>query len=201
MTGWAVFAYKSAKDFGIPVNDTALDLSLAWFDEMTDPLTGRTGYLERGGRSARRPGDHGDRFPRDQSECMTAVSLLCRIFLQSDRDEDGSVTFSRETEALLDQQADLILASKPEWDEAAGSIDHYYWYYGTYALFQIGGRRWKTWEAALEEAVVKTQRSDGNFTGSWDADGAWGEDGGRVYSTAILALTLEAYYRYSRLIR
>ena len=31
--------------------------------------------------------------------------------------------------------------------------------------------------------------------------GAWGEDGGRVYSTAILTLTLEAYYRYSRLVR
>ena len=40
-----------------------------------------------------------------------------------------------------------------------------------------------------------------NLLGSWDPIGAWGEDGGRVYSTAILVLTLEAYYRYSRLVR
>ena len=54
---------------------------------------------------------------------------------------------------------------------------------------------------AMGPAVVKTQRLDGNFKGSWDANGAWGEDGGRVYSTAILVLTLEAYYRYTRLVR
>ena len=56
----------------------------------------------------------------------------------------------------------------------------------------------------LERAVGPNQHSDkgdrNNF-GSWDPVGAWGEDGGRVYSTAILVLTLEAYYRYSRLVR
>ncbi|MEO0478235.1 MAG: hypothetical protein AAF196_02015 [Planctomycetota bacterium] len=201
ITGWAVFALKSARDFDMTINDSALDLSLTWFDDMTDPTTGRTGYLDRGGRSSRRPGDHADRYPRDRGECMTAVSLLCRIFLEKEQDEDGNVTFNRETQQLLDQQADLILESKPEWDEAAGTIDHYYWYYGTYALFQMGGRRWKQWEKALDSAVVQQQRQDGSFKGSWDAAGAWGEDGGRVYSTALLALTLEAYYRYSRLLR
>ena len=37
--------------------------------------------------------------------------------------------------------------------------------------------------------------------GPWDPTGGWGEDGGRVYSTANLVLTLEAYYRYSKLVR
>ena len=53
----------------------------------------------------------------------------------------------------------------------------------------------------LTEAVVKPQRTDGNFKGSWDPLCAWGEDGGRVYSTATLVLTLEAYYRYTKLVR
>ena len=48
---------------------------------------------------------------------------------------------------------------------------------------------------------MKTQRDDANFDGSWDPAGAWGEDGGRVYSTAILVLTLEAYYRYTKIVR
>ena len=43
------------------------------------------------------------------------------------------------------------------------------------------------------------QREGGNEHGSWDSVDAWGEDGGRVYSTAILALTLQAHYRYGRL--
>ena len=60
---------------------------------------------------------------------------------------------------------------------------------------------WDNWSKKLTPAVVKTQREEGNFKGSWDAVGAWGEDGGRVYSTATLVLTLEAYYRYTRLVR
>ena len=39
-----------------------------------------------------------------------------------------------------------------------------------------------------------------NLYGSWDPKCAWGEDGGRVYSTAILVLTLEAY-RQRKLVR
>jgi hypothetical protein len=52
--------------------------------------------------------------------------------------------------------------------------------------------------------VVKNQHRDKakkNLFGSWDPKCAWGEDGGRVYSTATLVLTLEAYYRYSKLVR
>jgi hypothetical protein len=95
---------------------------------------------------------------------------------------------------------DRLLANKPRWDEQAGTIDHYYWYYGSYALFQVGGRAWIEWSKALEVAVVGAQRRDGNFAGSWDPVGVWGEDGGRVYSTAMLALTVQAYYRYARLL-
>ena len=97
--------------------------------------------------------------------------------------------------------ANTILAKGPRWDEKSGNIDHYYWYYATYALYQMGGNHWKQWSKQLTPAVVRSQRKDANFRGSWDPAGAWGDDGGRVYSTAILVLTLEAYYRYTRLIR
>jgi hypothetical protein len=87
----------------------------------------------------------------------------------------------------------------PKWDEKAGTIDFYYWYYGTYALHQLGGPAWREWSQAIAKNVVGKQRADGNARGSWDPIDAWGDDGGRVYSTAILALTLQAYRRYGRL--
>jgi hypothetical protein len=34
--------------------------------------------------------------------------------------------------------------------------------------------------------------------GSWDPIGEWGISGGRVYSTALGAMTLEVYYRFER---
>ena len=101
------------------------------------------------------------------------------------------------------QAAASVISSKPPVLED-GAIDHYYWYYATYALFQYGGAHWNEWKKKLETSVVKNQHRKGgekNLLGSWDPIGAWGEDGGRVYSTAILVLTLEAYYRYSRLVR
>ncbi|MHC5062817.1 MAG: prenyltransferase/squalene oxidase repeat-containing protein [Planctomycetota bacterium] len=191
ITGWAVMAYKSAQDFKLDVNQTALDNAQAWFDSMTDPRTARTGYITMGSGSSRREGIHAEEFPRERGECMTAVALLCRFFLGQDPNEAK----------IMKQQADLISTRLPKWDEKDGSIDHYYWYYASYALYQMGGKHWKTWSAALTKAVANTQRKDGNYRGSWDPAGAWGEDGGRVYSTAILVLTLEAYYRYSALVR
>ena len=69
-----------------------------------------------------------------------------------------------------------------------------------FALNQGGGAHWKKRKAAIEKALLPHQRKDGNFLGSWDPGGPWGEEGGRVYSTAISALILEVYYRYSRVL-
>ena len=52
----------------------------------------------------------------------------------------------------------------------------------------------------MEDAILPNQRKDGDFKGSWDPDGAWGFSGGRVYSTAMMTLSLQVYYRYSRVL-
>ena len=121
---------------------------------------------------------------------MTAIGLFCRFFI-------GQTPAER---PIMLAAADLILSKPPVWDEEAGSIDEYYWYYATYALFQMGGRHWTRWQEQLEAAVVRTQLRDParpNLAGSWDPIGAWGEDGGRVYTTAMLVLTLETSSRCS----
>ena len=188
VTGWCVMAYKSAQDFNLKVNAQAMKLCSTWFDSVTDTTSGRCGYSKRGEISSRHPGDHSTRFPPQRGEALTAVGLLSRFFLGENPEDSPIMTAA----------ANTILSKPPIWDKKAGDIDHYYWYYATYALYQMGGRHWKEWSKKLTKAVVKTQRKDGNFKGSWDPAGAWGEDGGRVYSTAILVLTLEAYYRYTR---
>jgi len=189
ITGWCLMAYKTGRDFDLQVNDRALDLCGVWLDDVTDPITGRCGYTERGTPSSRRRGDHGTRFPPEKGECLTAVGLLSRFFLGQDP----------ATTPIMMQAADRLLAKPPVWEDG-GSIDHYYWYYATYALYQMGGRHWSQWGKQLTRAVVEKRRTDGSHRGSWDPAGAWGEDGGRVYSTAILVLTLEAYYRYARVL-
>jgi hypothetical protein len=190
VTGWMVFALKSAKEFGLHVDRDALQCSLAWFDEVTDPSTGQAGYSKRGEPSSRKAGLQ-DRFPSDKTEAMTAVGALCRIFLGQTPEEYP----------VLDAAADTMLRKPPVWNAADGSIDFYYWYYASYAMFQIGGQRWKQWRRSLSAALVQTQETEGHAAGSWAPISAWGEDGGRVYTTALGVLCLEVYYRYTRLLR
>lgn len=193
VTGWCIMAYVSGESFGLTINREALPACAAWLDQVSD-ASGQHGYTKRGEASSRKRDDHSTRFPPDKGAAMTAVGLFCRYFMSQ----------SEKERPVMIAAADLLLSKLPVWDEQAGTIDHYYWYYGTYALFQMGGSHWKTWQSKLESAVVKTQHHDKakkNLYGSWDPACAWGDDGGRVYSTAILTLTLEAYYRYTRLVR
>lgn len=189
VTCWAIMALASALHWGLEVDRSALASAQVFLESCTSP-DGHCGYSRAGEASARKPGDHASRFPVERGEAMTAAALFCRYFLGQDLKEEASMRGA----------VQRLLAKKPSWDSKAGSIDHYYWYYASYALYQVGGAPWREWSQALEKALVKTQRGDGNFAGSWDPAGVWGEDGGRVYSTAILALTLQAYYRYGRLV-
>jgi hypothetical protein len=196
VTGWCIMAYESGEYFGLDINKAALDNCATFMDSVAEP-NGRHGYTKAGEPSSRRnSGGHAEKFPREKGEAMTAVGLFCRYFMNQDPKE----------KPVMNAAADLILSKPPIWDVKAGTIDEYYWYYATYALFQKGGRHWDEWKKRLDTAVVKSQHRDKapskkNLYGSWDPIGCWGEDGGRVYTTAILTLTLEAYFRYTKLVR
>lgn len=189
VTGWMIFALQAGSEAGLQVDEDALAGGLAWIDEATDPVTGRVGYDVIGSSSSRIMGIN-DHFPVDGAESMTAVGLLCRFFLGQTPEESP----------IMERHADLLLENLPEWDPEGGRCDMYYWYYGTYAMWQMGGRWWKQWNRAMEPVVVSSQRKDGVHAGSWDPLGPWGHSGGRVYSTAMMTLCLQVTYRYSRLL-
>ena len=101
---------------------------------MTDPDYGRTGYIQRGGLPAR-PQELIDRFPGDKSESMTGVGMLARVFTGED---------PRKSDAIQ-KGAALSARLPPTWNPSDGSIDMYYWYYATLAMFQVGGKAWIAW--------------------------------------------------------
>jgi hypothetical protein len=191
VTGWCITACVAGNHFGLDVNNETLALGSMWLDQVSDP-TGLHGYSKQGEPSSRKPGDHQTRFPERKGHAMTAVGLFCRFFMGQNPME----------EPVMKAAADLLLTRPPKWDPRDGSIDHYYWYYATHALFQMGGPHWTDWRDKIEIAVVRNQHRDKgkpNQYGSWDPIDVWGEDGGRVYSTAMLTLTLQANYRYTKL--
>jgi hypothetical protein len=147
---------------------------------MTDPETGRVGYHVRGGMPAR-PQDHIERFPAEKSEAITAAALSALL----EMGEDPS-------NAAVQKGALLCSRLPPVWNTEDGSIDMYYWFHATEAMARVGGAAWTAWRVNLEAALLPSQHAPGSGarTGSWDPVGPWGNDGGRVYSTAVMALAL-----------
>ena len=82
-----------------------------------------------------------------------------------------------------------------------GARNCYYWYYATHLLVHVKGERWNTWNEKLKKLLIETQEMQGPLRGSWDpdpagrAEDAWGRMAGRVYTTAMHVLLLEAHYR------
>jgi len=188
MTGWCVYALASARASGVPIDKDAIKASMlgatAWIDKMTDPDTGQAGYNQKGGLSARPEGLQ-NKFPPAQSQSMTASAVATRIHAGQSPRRDS-----------IRKGLKLMLARAPNWNRDTGSTDFYYWFWATRACIAAGGQEWERWDTALKAALLKHQhrKGSGARTGSWDPVGPWGPDGGRVYSTAILALTLQSYY-------
>ncbi len=128
---------------------------------------------------AHRPHAGGAKDGRDVA-APTAAALFARFFCQ----QDPSKT------PIMKAAADLLLAVADPQDPVAC-------YWTTYALFQTGGRHWAEWQKRVDDKVVRGQVRDGDLRGSWQPAGG----ASRVRTAALNVLTLEAYYRYTRLVR
>lgn len=194
VTGWAVMALKSAVLAELDVDKGAFGGALAWIDKMTDPEYGKVGYQQRGGPPARTTAQQ-QKFPASESEALTAVGVLTRVFCHASGDPAEI-----KKDEFINKGCELMLKKLPRWDVDAGCIDFYYWYYGSLAMFQVGGDYWKKWNTAMETAIVNHQRVEEgrDERGSWDPEDPWSTEGGRVYSTTLNCLCMEVFYRYGR---
>lgn len=165
--GWQVLVLSAARQAGLGGFDAAETGARTFLQGVSSG--------QAGGLAAYRPGER-------PSVAMTAEALVCRLFLGMPVDHPAA------REAL-----DFIGRHPPD----PRRPNAYTWYYATLASFHSGGDQWHRWNQALQAALLPLQRGgDGPHAGSWDPDPVWGGHGGRVYATAVAALTLEVYYRY-----
>ncbi len=180
VTTWMVMALKTAEKGGLTVTPESYQGASHWLDSVyagngyDDP--GTFGYTKKKGFIHLRP--YG----------TTACGMLSRQFMgQNSGIAGGTKTLMKEL---------------PERD---GIRDMYYWYYGSLALYQVGGDTWEKWNDAMQPTLTKTQNGRkmkaSCLHGSWNPGStSWGADyGGRVYTTAMGALTLQVYYRYEKM--
>ena len=168
VTGWQLMALQSAKAGRIRVDDRS-------FRDARDFLT----TVESGGGAF-----YGYRRPEVDRHSMTAVGLLCRMYLGWKRNHDG---LRRGVERLS--------------EVGPSREDMYYNYYATQVMHHWGGEEWTKWNERMREQLIETQVTDGPAAGSWNVTDPHGDAGGRIYQTALCTLTLEVYYRHLPLYR
>jgi hypothetical protein len=175
--GWQIMALTSAQRAGVDIPDqtwTRVDRFLQ---------TVRRGNA--GGLASYRPDSA-------VSTSMTAEALYCRLML-------APLTGSAPPDTAAEEATVQLLASPPSADQ----INLYYWYYATLALHHrqnanaAATKAWRSWNSAMTTTLTTTQVASGDNSGSWDITTLWGGYGGRVYTTAMAAMCLEVYYRYT----
>ena len=187
VVGWMVMALKSAKIANLRVPPQTFANAVKYLkgvcEKQSDGYYGLAGYSRL------------KEYYYNKGHTMTAVAMVCFQFLG----------YGSDTHA----QAEILIKNPPEWtphDDNQGLPQNFYhWYYGTIAMFQVGGDKWKIWNEAMQKALLPNQHkeltvaTDGSpkdIDGSWDPVTTWDSTCGRVYSTAMGALCLEVYYRY-----
>ena len=164
--GWAVMALASGRQAGFRVPESCWTKAQIWLPKVSSGAVGELACYQPG---------------RQPTPAMTAEALVCRQLFGLSRDSETTA-----------EAAIYLLGRMPNDSEP----NIYYWYYGTVAMFQVGGPRWDRWNDALQQAILRGQRRTGHLKGSFDPGHPWGVDGGRVFSTATSALCLEVYYRH-----
>ena len=165
MFGWQLMSLKSAEIAGVNIPSSVHDRMFRFINSV---------------RQGKRGGLFGYRRGEEITPVMTAEAMFSQQMLG----------FLRNT-AKIRESVQYLSRNQPKLSQ----LNLYYWYYGTLAMYQYGGKPWEQWNAAVRDTLISLQVSDGEDTGSWDPDGPWGRYGGRLYSTALATLTLEVYYR------
>jgi hypothetical protein len=200
VTGWQIMALKSALAAGLNVGNG---------------MTGAKRWLELHWQNSNHPKDIDKAKGEKSYKEMTPYDMSKFLYVWNS-DEEGNPKegsgAGRESIGLVSAvflghlSGDLMaetLANTVMAKQMPKSYptNTYYMYYNTMGIFQMGGERWKTWNATVRDMLVNAQRKSNDcFDGSWDWEGTkfHGHKNGRVLSTAYNTLCLEVYYRYAQ---
>ncbi|MHC5022112.1 MAG: hypothetical protein ACYTGX_18800 [Planctomycetota bacterium] len=155
VTTWAVMALKSVKVAGLRVPDSAFAGARNWFDKVTDTAFYKTGYVQKGDNGARMA----DAQQYQPTEAMTAAALTCRRLMGQSADDP-----------VCKGGAVLLMNQPPKWEPKTGN-DYYYWYFGTLACYQQGGKAWR-WCATSGASAMRPARGTPSRPGARRAAGS-----------------------------
>lgn len=165
VSGWHYMALKSAQLAGI----TAPTNALIRADRYVESLGG---------------GQHGGITGYQKSEASRPAMIATGMFLRQ-----LSLTNPREPKM---RESAVFMRMNPLVER---SVDYYYLYYGTLALYQYQGGIWEAWNEKMKGTLIPLQIKTGADSGAYNPSGEFGNRMGKTITTAMATLSLEVYYR------
>jgi hypothetical protein len=172
VVGWQLMALKSAYLAGLKVDPKVAARATRFLDMVAEDRIGSCyGYT------------YGGKRPyldiNTPIAATTPIGLLCRMYTGWEHKRPG-----------LGQGVERLKF----WARPGRGM--YYYYYATQVMHHYGGSSWEKWNSFMRDYLVQSQSQQGSELGSWMLDGSHDESG-RLYCTAMAAMTLEVYYRYA----
>ncbi len=162
ITAWQLLALLKAETLGWPVQAN-VDKGLAWLKSMVDQ-DGRIGYSRV------------NEYPYGYAT-LTAAGALCLL------------SASHPTEAS--PQMDRILQTLFQAVEQKKNIDYYQSYFMVRALRATGDTAAEDLIDRIQKPLTVCQARSGAYAGSYEPNDQWSKAGGRIYATAMAALSLQ----------
>jgi hypothetical protein len=228
VTAWMVLALKSAKVAGLKFDDESVYAGAeAWFHRAAgrdDSGYVRTGYDRPGGGNAR----FANAVQYDMNSAMDACSVMSRLFMGTAKPSSIPVRQQAQN-LVANPATWYIGDNEDNGPWKIDMYYWYYASLALFQLGDDFWKPWEreliqpvllkyqrgfhpkdtaTYGPGVSNAVARLGNGEENPDagrwvldehGSWDPVDPWGSAGGRVYSTAINALTLQVYYRYRKI--
>lgn len=182
VTAWCIAAFCAATHADLACSPDAVAEALTWLETASNPTNGWVGYTIPDELSARMPADHSINFPAQLGVGLTGAALHAR-----------AAVLWPANDPLLALGHAAVLSKPPTLNPK--SRDFYSWFHASTALAAADPSKAQTWQKDLQPTLLKLQRKDAAYQGSWNPDDVWGEPSGRVCSTALALLSLAAPWR------
>jgi len=170
VSGWQFTALKAAAYAKLAVPAETFNYLSTFLDSVAD--TGGLGY----GYNA-----------RNAAPATSAVGILCREFLSWGPGHPG-----------LKKEIDHLL--QPGNYPKKENLNTYLMFYMTQVAHHLGGDYWEKWNNSVRDMLIELQdKGDdpkhAHQKGSWSPKtDPWGKQGGRLMTTSLALISLEAYY-------
>lgn len=112
------------------------------------------------------------------AETLSAMAAFCYTY--------GGAKYLPEPEKYQ-----CLLRNIPQQALPIKDMNYYHLYFISYLEYPEISK----WHEDMNKMLVRNQSNTNTLCGSWEANDQWGQVGGRIYSTALATLTLEANNR------